>query len=156
MSTEIQTPFSVDEGLGRVVEAFAYLQDRRSIYWEFLPSLTPEEGQEILTAATLLKGESIDFTWKSLNLTLERWGPGLEEMVDGCVRAVLIEQDMWLDMDGVKIPIGKVRTHIESARRADPRAVQRALKSGSVSHLRLVPGDSDQAHRVVASRPQLS
>ena len=49
MSTEIQTPFSVDGGLVRVIEALAYLQDRRGIYWAFLPSLTSEEGQEILT-----------------------------------------------------------------------------------------------------------
>ena len=104
-----------------------------------------------MTAVTLLKGESIDLTWTSLNLRLDHWGPGLEELVDGCARSVLIEQDMWLDMEGVKIPIGKVRTHIESARLADPGAVQRALTSGSVSHLRLVPGDSDQAQRVVAS-----
>ena len=71
MCTEIQTPFLVDEGLGRVVKALAFLQDRRGIYWEMPPSLTPEEGQEILTAATLLKGESIDFAWKSLNLGLD-------------------------------------------------------------------------------------
>ena len=149
MSTEIQTPFQMDEGLGRVVEALAYLQDRRGIYWEMSPSFTPEEGQKILTAATLLKGESIDFTWKSLNLSLDHWGPGLEEVVNGCPRPVVIEQDMWLDMDGEKIPIGLVRTHIESARLADPGAVQRAMKSGLASHLRLVPGDSDKARRVV-------
>ena len=151
MSTEIQTPFFVDESLGRVVEALAYLQDRRGIYWEMSPSLTPEEGQEILTAATLLKGESIDFTWESLNLRLAHWGPELEELVNGCPRSFLMEQDMWLDMEGVRIPIGRVRTHIETARLADPETVQGALISGSVSHLRLVPGDSDKGQRVVVS-----
>ena len=120
MSTEIQAPFLVDEGLGRVVEALAYLQDRRGTYWELPPSLTPEEGQEIVMAVTLLKGESVDFTWKSLNLSLDHWGPGLEDLLDGCVRSVLMEQDMWLDMEGVRIPVGRVRTHIENARLADP------------------------------------
>ena len=151
MSTEIQTPFFVDESLGRVVEALAYLQDRRGIHWEMSPSLTPEEGQEILTAATLLKGESIDFTWKSLNLSLDHWGPELEELVNGCSHSFLMEQDMWLDMEGVRIPIGRVRTHIETVRLANPETVQRALISGSVSHLRLVPGGSDKGQRVVVS-----
>ena len=151
MSTQIRTRFLVDEGLGRLVEALAYLQDRRGIYWAFSPSLTPEEGHEIVMAVTLLKGESIDFTWKMLNLSLDHWGPGLEELLDGCARSVLIEQDMWLDMEGVKVPIGRVRTHISSARLADPGAVERALTSGQVSHLRLVPGDIDEARRVMVS-----
>ena len=149
MSTEIQMPFLVDEGLARVVEALAWLQDHRGAYWELLPSLTLEEGQEIVTAVTLLKGEGIDFTWKSLNLGLDHWGPGLEELVDGRARSFLMEQDMWLDMEGVRIPIGRVRTHIETARLADPETVQRAVRSGSVSHLRLVPGDSDKGGRIV-------
>ena len=149
MSTEIQMPFLVDDGLARVVEALAWLQDYRGAYWELLPSLTPEEGQEIVTAVTLLKGESIDFTWKSLNLGLDHWGPGLEELVDGRAQSFLMEQDMWLDMEGIRIPIGRVRTHIETARLADPETVQRAVRSGSVSHLRLVPGDSDRGQRAV-------
>ena len=151
MSTEIQMPFLVDDGLARVVEALAWLQDHRGAHWELLPSLTPEEGQEIVTAVTLLKGESIDFTWKSLNLGLDHWGPGLEELVDGCARSFLMEQDMWLDMEGVRISIGRIRTHIETARLADPEAVQRALISGSVSDICLVPGDSNKGQRVVVS-----
>ncbi len=149
MSTEIQMPFLVDDGLARVVEALAWLQDHRGAYWELLPSLTPEEGQEIVTAVTLLKGESIDFTWKSLNLGLDHWGPGLEELLDGGARSFLLEQDMWLDMEGVRIPIGRIRTHIETARLADPETVQRAVKSGSASHLHLIPGDSDKGVRIV-------
>ncbi len=151
MSTEIQTRFLADEGLARVVEALAWLQDHRGTYWEFLPSLTPEEGQDVVTAVALLKGESIDFTWESLNIGLDHWGPGLEELVDGCARAFLMEQDMWLDMEGVRIHIGRIRTHIETARLADPEAVQRAVISGSVSDIRLVPGGSNKGQRVVMS-----
>lgn len=151
MSTQIRTPFLVEEGLGRLVEALAYLQDLRGIYWAFSPSLTPEEGHEIVMAVTLLKGESIDFTWKTLNLSLDHWGPGIEELVDGCARSFLMEQDMWLDMEGLPIHIGRVRTHIETARLADPEAIQHAVGSGSVSCLRLVPGDSDRGTRVVVS-----
>ncbi len=151
VSTDIQVPFSVDESLARVVEALAWLRDHKGAYWELLPSLTPAEGQEIVTAVTLLKGESIDFTWNSLNLDLDHWGSGIAELVDGSARSFLMEQDMWLDMEGVTIPIGRVRTYIETARLADPESVQRAVRSGSVSHLRLVPGDSDKGRRMVVT-----
>ena len=151
MSTKIQMPFLVDEGLARVVEALAWLQDHRGSYWELVPSLTPEEGQEIVTAVTLLKGESIDFTWNSLNLGLDHWGRALEDLVDGRAHSFLLDQDMWLDMEGVRIPIGRVRTHIETTRLADPETVQRAVRSGSLSQLRLVPGDSDRGQRTVVS-----
>ena len=124
MRSEIRTPFFVDESLGRVVEALAYLQDRRGIHWEMSPSLTPEEGQEILTAAILLKGGSIDFTWKSLNLSLDHWGPALEELMNGCPRSFLIEQDMWLDMEGVKIPIGRVLLSVGSGLKDSPGELQ--------------------------------
>lgn len=148
---EIQKPFLVDEELATVVDALAWLQDHRGAYWEFVPSLTSEEGQQIVTAVTLLKGESIEFTWKSLNLGLDHWGAALEELVNGRTRAFLMEQDMWLDMEGVRVPIGRVRTHIETARLADPLAVKEALMTGSLSHLRLVPGDSDRGRRAVVS-----
>lgn len=151
MSTEIQMPFLVDEGLGRVVEALAWLQDHRGTYWEFNPSLTLEEGQGIVMAVTLLKGETMDFTWKSLDLGLHDWGPELEDLVDGSARSFLMYQDMWLDMEGVRIPIGRVRTYIETARLAHPETVQRALTSGSVTHLLLLPGDSDKGQRVLVS-----
>ena len=152
MCREIRTGFFVDKHLGRVVEALAYLQDRSGIHWEMSPSLTAEEEMEIVTAATLLKGERIDFTWDSLSLGLDHWGPELEVLLNGCPNSFLIEQDMWLDMDGIRIPIGRIRTHIESARLPDTESVQRALKSGSLSQLRLVPGDSDKAQRTMVIR----
>ena len=149
--SDIRTAHLVDESLGRVVEALAYLQDSRGIYWEMPPSLTRKEGREIVTAASLLKGESIELTWESINLSLNRWGPELEEMVNGRPKQFLCEQDSCLELEGVTIPIGRIRTYFDSARLADPEGVQRALKSGSVTHLRLVPGVSDKAQRVVVS-----
>ena len=151
MRSEMRTPFLVDESLGKVVEALAYLQDSSGIYWEMPTSLIREEGREIVTAASLLKGESIELTWKSINLSLNRWGPELEEMVNGRPKQFLCEQDSCLELEGVTIPIGRIRTYFDSARLADPEGVQRALKSGSVTHLRLVPGVSDKAQRVVVS-----
>ena len=147
---EIPTPFE-DEGLGRVVEALAYLQDRSSVHWEMSPSLTPEQGQEILKAEGLLKGERVDYAWTSLTLHPNRWGPELEELVDGHARQVIIEQDSWLELEGIEIPLGRIRTHVESARLADPEGVRQALKTGLMPRLRLVPGDTDKARRNAVS-----
>ena len=151
MRTGIHSPYLVDQSFGKIVQALAYLQDRSGIYWEMPSSISPDEGHEILMAATLLKGESITLTWKSINLNLKQWGPGLEELLNGSLQDIIVEKDSWLELEGITIPIGRVRTHVESARLADPRAVQRALTSGLVPHLRLVPGDSDKAQRVLVS-----
>ena len=45
MSSEILTPFSVDEGLVRVVEALAFLQDRRGICRAFPLHLLPRRDR---------------------------------------------------------------------------------------------------------------
>ena len=148
---EIRTSHLIDESFGRVIETLAFLQNRSGIYWEMPASLTPEEGREIVEAATLLKGESIALTWKSVNLSLDRWGPGLEELVNGRPQQLMCEQDCWLNLEGATIPIGRIRTYFESARIADPEAVQTELKSGSVPRLRLVPGDNDRAQRIAIS-----
>ena len=145
--SEVQTSFPFDQRLGRVIEAFAYLQDHSGIYWEISPSLIHEDEEEVVMAANLLQGKSIDFTWESLNLRLDHWGPPLEELLDGRPHAYLIEQDMWLKLEEATIPIGRVQTHFESACLADPIAVQRALIAGSPTQIRLVPGDSNKARR---------
>ena len=151
ISDAVRTPHLIDESLGRVVEALAFLQNRSGIFWEMPPSLILEEAREIVMAATLLKGESIDLTWKSFNLSLNRWGPGLEELASGRPQQVICEHDNWLELEGVTIPIGRIRTRFESARLADPGGVRRALESGSVPRLCLVPGDSNKAQRTLVS-----
>ena len=151
MRSEIHTSLLDDEGLGNVVEALAYLQDSNGIYWEMQPSLTDEEGQEIVAAANLIKGERVDYTWRSFNLNLNRWGPELDGLLNGRPQQFICEQDSYLELEEATIPIGRIRTHIESARLADPGAVQRALTSGLVPRLRLVPGDSDKAKKVLVS-----
>ena len=149
--SEIRTSHPIDESLGRVVEALAFLQDRSGIYWELPPSLILEEAREIVTAATLLKGDSLHLTWKTFNLNLNQWGPGLEELLNGHQQSIICEQDSWLELEGVKIPLGRIQTHFESARLADPTGVRRALESGSVPRLCLIPGDSNKAQRTVVS-----
>ena len=153
MRSKVCSQSSLDEGIGKVVESLAQLQEASGRYWEMSPSLIGEEGQEIVTAATLLRGESIELTWKSFNLNLNRWGPELEALLNGRPQQFICEQDSWLELEDGTIPIGRIRTHVESARLADPEAIRRDLKSGLVPKLRLVPGDSDKAWQVLVSRP---
>ena len=148
----IQTSHLIDDDLGRVVEDLAFLQNHSGIYWEMPSSLTVEEGQAIVTAATLLRGEIIPLTWSSFNMSLDQWSPKLEELVGGRPQAFMWEQDGWLELEGVNIPIGRIRTYFESIRLADPESILRALKSGSVLDLRLVPGDSNKGQRSVVSQ----
>ena len=149
--TEVQESVLLDERLGTVIEAFVCLQDHSGIYWQISPPLDPEEGQEIVIAAALLKGESVDSTWESIDLKLESWESKVEELLDGQQHAFLIEHDTWFEIEGIRIPIGRVRTHIESARLSDPSAVRQAVKSGSLSQLKLVPADSNRLQRAVVS-----
>ena len=154
IQSEVDGPFLLDGSLGRYVEALAYLQESTGIYWEMPLSLSKEEAQEIVTAAALLKGESIDLKWNSFNLNMHRWGPELQELEDGGAKAFLFYDDISLVLHGERIPIGRVRTHFPSARLADPESVQQALASGLVPSLRLVPGDNDQAQRVLVTEPR--
>ena len=148
----IRTSHLIDDDLGRIVEDLAFLQNDSGIYWEMPFSLTNEEGQAIVIAATLLRGDSIPLTWESLSLSLDQWSPELEELVDSGPRPFMWEQDSWLELEGVNIPIGRIRTSFESVRLADPESVLRALKSVSALDLRLVPGDSNKAQRSMASQ----
>ena len=150
---EIRKSFLADDSLSRIVEAFAYLQKRCGIHWEMSPSLTLEEGQQILAAATMLKEETIDFTWKSWNFRLDHSEPALKERIDGSSRAFLSRQDVRIEPDGVTVAIVQIQTYLESARLANLGAVERALKSGSVPHLNLVPGESDKGQRVAVLLP---
>ena len=148
----IRTLFPLDERLRRVIEAFAYLQSHTGIYWEISPTQIHEDGEDVVTAATLLKGEVIDLEWKSLHLSVGRWSPQLDELLNGQRSSLLLEHDRWLKLEEATIPIGRVRTHIESARLAAPGEVQRTLASGSLTHLRLVPGNSNRAQQFVVPR----
>ena len=150
---EIRKPFVPDDSLSKVVEALAYLQNRCSIHWEMSPSIAPEEGQQILAAAAMLKEETIDFTWKSWSLRLDHAEPALKELMDGYSRAFLSRQDVRIELEGVTVAIVRIQTHLESARLANLGAVARALRSGSVPYLNLVPGESDKGQRVAELLP---
>ena len=73
------------------VEALAYLQEQTGVYWEMPLSYTEEEASEIGTIAALMKGESIDFRWKALNLDLDQLGPEVKELANGLPRPFMLE-----------------------------------------------------------------
>jgi len=154
---EIRKPFMADDSLSRVVEALAYLQKRCSIHWEMSPSLTYEEGQQILAAATMLREETFDFAWQSWNIRSDPLDPALlKELIDGCSRALLLRQDVRIELEGVTVAIVRIQIHLESVRLANSGAVERALMSGAVPNLNLVPGESDKGQRVAALLPSSS
>ena len=77
--------------------------------------------------------------------------------VDGYSRALLSRQDVRIELEGVTVAIVRTQTHLESARLANPGAVERALTSGAVPHLiNLVPGESDKGQRVAVLLPSPS
>jgi len=150
---EIQKSFLPDDSLSRVVEALAYLQKRCGIHWKMSPSLFLEEGQQLLAAATMLKEETIDFTWESWNLRLDHSKPAFKELMDGSSRAFLFRQDVWIEFEGMTVATVRIQTHLETARLANFGAVEQALMSGSVPHLNLVPGESDKGQHAAALLP---
>ena len=149
MSEEMSGPFPGDNSLGRVVEALAFLQERSGKFYELPPSLSNEKGQDIMVTAALLQGESIELKWESFTLSLEQWSPKLEKLLDGLPQAFIFEEESWFDFEGVKIPMGRVRTYLQSAYLANTECVREALEAGAKPRLQLVPGNSDIAQRVV-------
>ena len=152
-SGEMRSPHSIDASLVNVVEALAFLQEASRMYWNMPYSFTREEESEIVMAARLLKGERVEFRWKSFSFSLKRLESAAKELLEGSPRAFLIDQDTWLALEGRELPIGRVRTHIESARIADPKAAQQALASELVAPLVLVPGDSDKGQHELLPKP---
>ena len=137
------------------LEALAYLQETyawRPIFLDMTTlSLGEEDAQEIVSIAALMRGETIDLRWKAFNLNMNQWGPELQKLENGGAQAFLFYEDISLSLQGGKIPIGRVRTHVPSAHLADCESVKRDLASGLVPTLRLVPGDSDKAQRVLVT-----
>ena len=147
--TDIQEALSEPPPV-RLVEALAYLQEHSSTFFPMPFEIPQEAAKAILDAEALLKGESIDFTWGSFSLTLKRAGPELDPLLDGHPPVFALDQDMWIELEGSTIPIGRIRTEIASAILADHEPVREKLASGSMAEARLVPGETDTGRRFVA------
>ena len=153
VNSAIGRPFWAEASPVRLVEALAYLQERTGFYWEMPLSYTDEEASEIVTIAAMMKGEIIDFRWNALNLNLDQLCPAVKELSNGLPRPFMLEQEIFLQQEGGKVPIGRMRSILESARLADPETFRQNLTDDSISPLavRLVPGDSDKGHRVLVT-----
>ena len=152
--SEISRPFWTEGSPVRFVEALAYLQERTGVYWDMPLSYTDEEASEIVTIAAMIKGEIIDFGWNALNLNLDQFFPAAKELANGLPRPFMLEQEIFLQQEGGKVPIGRMRTVLESARLADPGSFRQDLSTDRLSPLavRLVPGDSNKAQRVLVTQ----
>ena len=153
LHSEIDRPFWLEARPVRLVEALAYLQERTGIYWGMPLSYTDEEALEIDTIVAMMKGEIIDFRWNAFNLNLDQLCPGVKELSDGLPRPFMLEQEIFLQQEGGKVPIGRMRSILESARIADTETFGQNLSADRISPLaiRLVPGDSDKGHRVLVA-----
>ena len=149
--SDISRAFWTEGSPARFVEALADLQEHAGVYSNVPLSISKEEAQQIVTIAALVRGETVGLTWKALNLNLGPLGPEVNQLVNGGAQAILVYEDISVELEGIKFPIGRVRTHILSARLADLESVHSNLASGLVPSLRLVPGDSDKAQRVLVT-----
>ena len=120
--SEISRPFWTEGSPVRFVEALAYLQGRTGVYWDMPLSYTDEEASEIVTIAAMMKGEIIDFRWNALNLNLGQLYPAVKELANGLPRPFMLEQEIFLQQEGGKVPIGRMRTILKSAHLADPES----------------------------------
>ena len=151
--SEISRHFWTEGSPIRLVEALAYLQERTGSYWEMPLSITDEEASEIVTIAAMMKGEIIDFRWNAINLNLDQLCPPVKELSNGLPRPFMLEQEIFLQQEGGKVPIGRMRSIVESARLADPETFRQNLTADRISSLavRLVPGHSDKGHKVLVT-----
>ena len=152
--SEISRPFWTEGSPVRFVEALAYLQWRIGVYWDIPLSYTDEEASEILTIAALMKGEIIDFRWNALNLNLDQSFPVAKDLANGRPRPFMLENEIFLQQEGGKVRIGRMRTILESARLAEPGTFRQDLTADRLASLavRLIPGDSDRAQRVLVTQ----
>ena len=153
ISSAIGRPFWAEASPVRLVEALAYLQERTGLYWEMPLSYTDEEASEIVAIAAMMKGEIIDFRWNALNLNLDQLCPVVKDLSNGLPRPFMLEQEIFLQQEGGKVPIGRMRSILESARPADPETFRQNLTANRIFPLavRLVPGYSDKGRRMLVT-----
>lgn len=150
MTGDMETSLG-DERFTAVVEALAYLQNRSGAYFK-LPLELPERTLEVvLESANLVREGHSEFEWGTMNLELKHWVDELDPLLEGKELQVTVEWDRWIDLEGGRLPIGRIRTQIESAIAADPDGLRRALAAGLVPDVRLIPADGTGARNTLVS-----
>ena len=111
--------------------------------------MTEDEAEEALRFSALLKGETVDFTWKPFRLNVAQWGPEHDDLVARESSAFIFEWEIGWEFDGTLYPIGRVRNYIASALLADVESVRQELADGMVPVLRFEPSESDQGQQML-------
>jgi hypothetical protein len=136
----------MDEQAVRLVRALATLERHSHVQLEMPAQLSADQVREVFVAARLAEGETVSGTWSEVNADVFR--ERAVELADGTRDAftMIVERFDSVDVCGVEIPLGTVRTHYKTARVADGRAVQRALEQAPTADtvkIKLVPADDD-------------
>ena len=147
--SEIESSLGGDASWFEVVEAVAYVQERTGIYREMPVEMTEDEAEEALRFSALLKGETVDFTWKPFRLNVAQWGPEHDDLVARESSAFIFEWEIGWEFDGTLYPIGRVRNYIASALLADVESVRQELADGMVPVLRFEPSERDQGQQML-------
>ena len=148
--SEIESPMLVgDSSWIEVVEAVAYVQECTRIHREMPVEMTEGEVEEALRFAALLRGETVDFTWRPFVLNVAQWGPEYDDLLGRESSTFIFECEIGWRFDGTLYPIGRVRNYIPSALLADVGSVRQKLADGTVPVLRFEPSESDQGQQVL-------
>ena len=147
--SEIESPLGGDASWIEVVEAVEYVQGCTGIYREMPVEMTEDEAKEALRFAALLKGETVDFTWKPFSLNVAQWGPEHDDLVARESSAFIFEYEIGWEFNGTLYPIGRVRNYIPSGRLASRELVEGERPDGAVAVLRFEPGESNQGNQVL-------
>ena len=148
--SEIESPIlEVDSSWIEVVEAVACVQECTRIYREMPVEMTKGDMEEAFRFAALLRGETVDLTWRPFILNVAQWGPEHDDLVARESSAFIFEWEIGWEFDGTLYPIGRVRNHIPSALLADVESVRQELADGMVPVLRFEPSESDQGQQML-------
>lgn len=127
----------------KVVEALSEVQRVSGVHFDLPIDLTQEEAVRILEAQRLLFGNEVRARWSpSMRVELTPL-PDTEDVLqslsshDGA--ALLLEADQEIRIRKHRIPLGRIRTVIRSARLTDPRRVPERRPDGTII-LDLSPG----------------
>ena len=120
-----------------------------AVYREMLVEMTEDEAKEVLRFGALLKGETVDFTWKPFRLNVVQWGPEHDDLVARESSAFIFECEIGWEFNGTLYPIGRVRNYISSGRLASRELVEGERPDGVVAVLRFEPGESNQGNQVL-------
>lgn len=133
-----------EEEFVRVVEALDEVQHTSGVYFDCPPEIKAGEAEEVFHVRRLLAGEQVKGTWSRFEMGFKvRKELDLTPFISQAGASLLIEADQEAELFGHRIPMGRIRTQILSARLGDPSALDDARKRRRRTvNLEIVPGKS--------------